>query len=108
MSVKIIYFVHGTTTDNLQKLSTGWMPGELSEKGIEQSIALREHINFDEIDLVITSDLKRAIDSAEHVYQSKNDILSNGYIRSGNEDISLAKWAKWIFYCLLFSNSLYY
>ena len=28
MSVKIIYFVHGTTTDNMEHKSTGWIPGE--------------------------------------------------------------------------------
>ncbi len=38
MDVKITYFVHGTTTDNLEHKSTGWLPGELAEKGIEQSI----------------------------------------------------------------------
>ena len=38
MAVKIIYFVHGTTTDNLEHKATGWNPGELSEKGIEQVI----------------------------------------------------------------------
>ena len=42
MAVKITYFVHGTTTDNLEHKATGWLPGELSQKGIEQSIALRE------------------------------------------------------------------
>ena len=38
MSVKIIYFVHGTTTDNLEHKASGWNPGELSEKGIQQGI----------------------------------------------------------------------
>ena len=42
MAVKIIYFVHGTTTDNIEHKATGWMPGELSEKGIEQSIELKK------------------------------------------------------------------
>ena len=46
MAVKITYFVHGTTTDNLEHKATGWLPGELSQKGIEQSIALREQINI--------------------------------------------------------------
>lgn len=84
MAVKIIYFVHGTTTDNLKKLATGWLPGELSEKGIQQSIALRKNINFEEIDLVITSDLKRAIDSANHVYEERKEILHDWRIRECN------------------------
>ena len=57
MSVKIIYFVHGTTTDNIEHKSTGWLQGNSSKKGIEQSIKLKEQINFVEIDLVISSDL---------------------------------------------------
>ena len=40
MSVYIKYFVHGTTTDNTLKLSTGWNEGELSEKGILQGVEL--------------------------------------------------------------------
>jgi len=36
MSVHITYFVHGTTTDNLQDISSGWSDVELSEKGILQ------------------------------------------------------------------------
>lgn len=27
MSVKITYFVHGTTTDNENGIATGWAPG---------------------------------------------------------------------------------
>ena len=50
MSVKIIYFVHGTTTDNIEHKSTGWNPGELSEKGIQQSRDLKNQINTDDID----------------------------------------------------------
>ena len=42
MSVKITYFVHGTTTDNEQDLATGWAPGELSELGKEQAKDLGE------------------------------------------------------------------
>ena len=36
MSVKIIYFVHGTTTDNEEHKSTGQNPGVLSKLGITQ------------------------------------------------------------------------
>ena len=46
MAVKVIYFVHGTTTDNKEHKSTGWIPGELTEKGIQQSIDLKDQINF--------------------------------------------------------------
>lgn len=84
MSVKIIYFVHGTTIDNIEHKSTGWLPGELSEKGINQSIQLREKINLDEIDFVICSDLKRAIDSAEYIFKDLKEILHDNRIRECN------------------------
>ena len=84
MSVKIIYFVHGTTTDNIEHKSTGWLPGELSKKGIEQSIKLKEQINLNEIDLVISSDLKRAIDSAENIFKESKEIIHDKRIRECN------------------------
>ncbi len=65
MSVKITYFVHGTTTDNENHVSSGWSDVELSELGIRQSEELTDltkHLSFD---AVFTSDLKRAIDSAK-------------------------------------------
>ena len=43
MAVKITYFVHGTTYDNLEHKSTGWLPGELSPKGVERTLALKEN-----------------------------------------------------------------
>lgn len=84
MSIKIIYFVHGTTTDNIEHKSTGWLHGELSEKGIEQSIKLKEQINLNEIDLVISSDLKRAIDSAENIFKESKEIMHDKRIRECN------------------------
>lgn len=50
--VKITYFVHGTTTDNANKLSTGWNPGVLSEKGIQQGIELAKTIKDQHFDIV--------------------------------------------------------
>lgn len=84
MAVKIIYFVHGTTTDNLEHKATGWLPGELSELGVQQSIDLKDQINLDEIDLVISSDLQRAIDSANYTFDGLKEILHDERIRECN------------------------
>ena len=95
MAVKVIYFVHGTTTDNAEHKSTGWIPGELTEKGIQQSIDLKNQINLEEIDLVISSDLKRAIDSADYTFKGLKEIYHDSRIRECNygdlngEDTSL-------------------
>lgn len=84
MAVKIIYFVHGTTVDNQEHKSTGWIPGELSEKGIEQSIVLKSQIDLESIDIVISSDLKRAIDSADYTFSGIKEILHDERIRECN------------------------
>lgn len=84
MSVIITYFVHGTTTDNRDKLSTGWIQGELTEKGIQQSIELKEQINIDDFDVVISSDLKRAVDSAKLTFDGLIEIRNDSRIRECN------------------------
>lgn len=84
MSVKIIYFVHGTTTDNENHFSTGQNPGKLSELGINQSKELRNKINLDEIDFVICSDLQRAIDSANLTFSNDKKIIQDSRIRECN------------------------
>ena len=84
MAVRVIFFVHGTTTDNAEHKSTGWIPGELTEKGIQQSLDLKEQINLDEIDLVISSDLKRAIDSADYTFKGLEEIYHDERIRECN------------------------
>ena len=80
-SVKIIYFVHGTTLDNENHISTGQNPGELSELGIKQSKELRNKIDLNEIDLVICSDLKRAVDSANLTFENDKKIMQDSRIR---------------------------
>ena len=63
METKIIYFVHGTTTDNADKLCSGWKEAVLNDLGREQASNLgnisRER--KDKFDIMFTSDLKRAI-----------------------------------------------
>lgn len=84
-SIKITYFVHGTTTDNEQHKATGWLPGELSELGIEQSKNLKKMIDTDSFDVVFCSDLKRAIDSAELTFGDTNlKIVQDKRIRECN------------------------
>lgn len=98
MPVKITYFVHGTTLDNIEHKSTGWLPGELSEKGIEQSQALKNQVNINEFDVVFCSDLKRAIDSAKYTFEGLKQIIQDERLRECNygdlngKDSSLVKY----------------
>ena len=76
-SVKFTYFTHGTTTDNEKGLSTGWAPGELSELGKKQARELKPTQKFDAI---FSSDLKRAVDSAQLIFPNQN-IISDKRLR---------------------------
>ena len=84
MSVKITYFVHGTTTDNEKGLATGWAPGELSKKGKQQAIDLGQLVTDKKFDVVFCSDLKRAIDSAELGFGDKYKIIQDERLREAN------------------------
>lgn len=67
MTVRITYFVHGTTTDNENGIATGWNNCRLSKLGVEQSKNLGQ-IKGKKFDAVFCSDLKRAADSAKLVF----------------------------------------
>lgn len=84
MSVKLIYFVHGTTTDNQGHKSTGQNPGVLSKLGVQQSIALKDQIDMDAIDIVVSSDLQRAVDSANYTFAGVKEILLDPRLRECN------------------------
>ena len=80
--VKIVYFVHGTTLDNENGISTGQADGELSELGKKQAIELKDKINVKDFDVVFTSDLKRAVDSAKLTWKdSKIKIIEDKRLR---------------------------
>lgn len=84
MSVQITYFVHGTTTDNEQEISSGWKDVDLSQKGIDQSIALKDQISGKKFDVVFCSDLKRAVHSAELTFKDLFPIVQDGHLRECN------------------------
>ena len=84
MSVKITYFVHGTTTDNEQDKATGWLPGELSELGIQQAKDLGKLVADRQFDVFFCSDLKRAVDSAQLGFGDKYEIIPDARLRECN------------------------
>lgn len=83
MSVKITYFVHGTTLDNEKDLASGWYDVDLSELGIKQSIELKKHIKDYNFDVVFSSDLKRAIGSAKLAFENV-EIITDKRLRECN------------------------
>jgi len=84
MSVKIIYFVHGTTLDNETGKSTGWAGGELSELGIKQAKDLKDQIKEKDFEVMFCSDLKRAVDSANLGFDGYCPIIQDKRLRECN------------------------
>lgn len=83
MSVKITYFVHGTTTDNEQHISSGWKDVDISDLGIKQSEELPSQ-NTDKFDVVFCSDLLRAVHSTELSFKGRFPIVIDERLRECN------------------------
>ena len=65
MAIELVYETHSTTIDNETGIATGWLEGRLSEAGRAQAKALGERRCDDGVSAVFTSDLGRAIETAE-------------------------------------------
>lgn len=84
MSVRITYFVHGTTTDNAREISSGWYDVELSPLGVQQSIDLKAQTADKQFDIVFCSDLKRAVDSAKLTFDGVSPVIQDPRLRECN------------------------
>lgn len=84
MSVRITYFVHGTTVDNENHKSSGWNDVKLSSLGVQQSKELAKLTEDKEFDAVFTSDLSRAKDSARLTWGDKYPIFADKRLRECN------------------------
>jgi 2,3-bisphosphoglycerate-dependent phosphoglycerate mutase len=65
MSIEVVFETHSTSTDNENGVATGWREGMLSVAGREQAQALGERRREDGLAVVFTSDLRRAVETAE-------------------------------------------
>ena len=65
MAIELVYETHSTTIDNETGFATGWLEGRLSDTGRMQAAELGERRRDDGLAAVFTSDLGRAIETAE-------------------------------------------
>lgn len=65
--VRIIFTRHGETHWNIEGRCQGHTDTELTEKGLSQGQALARRLVFADIDVILTSDLTRAYDTAYQV-----------------------------------------
>ena len=63
--VEIVFETHSTSVDNENGVATGWLPGQLSELGRRQATELGARRRDDGLTAVYTSDLARAVETAE-------------------------------------------
>ena len=65
MATQIVFETHSITEDNERGIATGWHHGRLSDRGRLLARELGERRRNDGIQAVFTSDLRRAIETAE-------------------------------------------
>lgn len=91
MTVKITYFVHGTSLDNEKEISSGWYDVGLSELGSRQAAELREQTKEKSFDIIYCSDLKRTRDSAKLAFEGRAPIIPDARLRECNYGVFNAK-----------------
>lgn len=84
MTPILTYFVHSTTADNQNGISSGWNDLPLSEIGIQQSHKLREALEGRSFDVIISSDLLRARQTVEIVFPDHPHIVYDARLRECN------------------------
>lgn len=67
---------HGETRENVLRLLQGQMPGELTDLGKEQARQLAVSLKGEHIDCIVSSDLKRAADTARII----SEVLGIGIV----------------------------
>jgi len=70
MAIQLVYETHSITTDNEAGIATGWLPGVLSERGVESARELGRRRRDDGIEAVYASDLARAVETARIAFEA--------------------------------------
>ena len=69
MAVELVYETHSISLDNERGIATGWLPGELSAEGRRLASVLGARRRSERIACVFTSDLRRAVETAEIAFR---------------------------------------
>jgi broad specificity phosphatase PhoE len=65
MPIEVVFETHALSEDNERGIATGWLPGRLSERGRANAVDMGRRRRDDGITAVFTSDLRRAVETAE-------------------------------------------
>ena len=73
---------HGETVDNARQILQGQTPGALNDKGEEQARMVRDQLRNEKIDIFMSSDLKRSLDTCRIIAQPHGkDIITTPLLR---------------------------
>ncbi|MCK5812212.1 MAG: histidine phosphatase family protein [Clostridiales bacterium] len=75
MSTQVYLIRHGETMWNKKKIVQGHMNSELSSKGKSQAKAVGEKLKDYNFDVIYSSDLDRAIDTANYINEHHNQVI---------------------------------
>jgi 2,3-bisphosphoglycerate-dependent phosphoglycerate mutase len=64
-AVEVVFETHAISVDNERGVATGWLPGELSDRGRSTAEELGERRRRDQLAAVFTSDLRRAVQTTQ-------------------------------------------
>lgn len=67
---RLLLVRHGETVDNVNQIMQGLTQGELTQKGVLQAEELAQQMRDEQIDVFVSSDLKRSIDTCRIIAQS--------------------------------------
>lgn len=82
MAIELVFETHSITVDNEEGRATGWLPGELSARGMELARQLGQRRAGDGITAVFSSDLARAAATASIAFgQSGIPVLHDWRLR---------------------------
>jgi broad specificity phosphatase PhoE len=84
ISMRIYFATHGTTTDNEEKIASGWKDVGLSELGTKQARELKEVFSKILVDIICCSDLQRSINSAKLAFGDKVQMIIDKRLRELN------------------------
>lgn len=71
--MEVILVRHGQTKENKDKVFHGWIDSSLDDIGLEQANSIAAHLSGEQIDAILTSPLKRTVDTARIIASKKND-----------------------------------
>ena len=66
---RLLLVRHGETVDNVNQIMQGQTQGELTQKGVLQAEELAQQMRDEQIDVFVSSDLKRSIDTCRIIAQ---------------------------------------